>query len=179
MAVDVLEGLLEEDDEVVQVSRDFLLCQFLCNCQEQKENLTPSPPITSPPTHSNSTVEMFSDWFSSFVDFQRIGTQIWGRLQTHPAALRHKPWPSLLWMRCSQCWHRVQSEQSGEKGFGGRWDREPLAPETLRVDGEHLHCKTVQYCTETEQPFYSKSWSQCAACWCWELGLQLRRFVVL
>lgn len=61
MAVDVLEGLLEEDDEVVQVSRDFLLCHFLCNCQEQKENLTSPLPITSPPTHSNSTVEMFSD----------------------------------------------------------------------------------------------------------------------
>lgn len=61
----------------------FFLCHFLRNCQEQKENLPSSLPITSPPTHSNSAVEMFSDWFLSFVDFHCIGMQIWGRLQTH------------------------------------------------------------------------------------------------
>lgn len=169
MAVDVLEGLLEEDDEVVQVSRDFLLCHFLCNCQEQKENLPPSLPITSPATHSNSIVDMF---------FIICGSSLCERRSEeghkHICCCAEGLWPWLLWIRCSQSWHRVQSEQSGEKGFGGRWDREPLAPGTLRADGEHLHCKTVQYCTETEQSFCSKSWSQCAARCCYKLWLQLR-----
>lgn len=158
MAVDVLEGLLEEDDEVVQVSNYFYLLisswAFL---------------FMTTTLHSYSVVETYSHWLIlTFKNISWICVQTWGRLKTHfllhwrfLMAQRH----SSFWNRCSQSRQSDQTEQSGVKGDDERCDQEPIghsawAPEILCADGELLYYKTVQCCTGREQSFCSTSWPQ-------------------